>query len=139
MVLVDSSAWIEALRHKGSLEAKVALDGLLEVYEARLCAPVRLEVLGGARAAERSRLGAYFSLLPYRSCGPDDWDRAIALAWKLRDNGITVPWMDVRIAAIALKDEERVYAIDHHFAAIARVTGLRLYEPGPGGLFQPPG
>lgn len=41
------------------------------------------------------------------------------------------------IAAIALKDGERVYAIDRHFAAIARVTGLRLYEPGPGGLFSP--
>jgi hypothetical protein len=30
MVLVDSSAWIEGLRRKGSLEVKLALEGLLE-------------------------------------------------------------------------------------------------------------
>jgi predicted nucleic acid-binding protein len=137
MVLVDSSVWIEALRRKGSLEVAVALEGLLEVYEARLCAPVRLEVLGGARASERAWLGGYFSILPFRPCGADDWERAIALAWQLRNQGVTVPWMDALIAAIALKDGERVYAIDGHFTAIARVTGLRLYEPGPGGLFLP--
>jgi predicted nucleic acid-binding protein len=138
MVLVDSSVWIEGLRRKGRLDVAVALDGLLEVYEVRLCAPVRLEVLGGARASERSWLGRYFSVLPFRPCAADDWERAIALAWQLRDQGVTVPWLDVLIAAIALKDGERVYAIDGHFTAIARMTGLRLYQPGPGGLFSPP-
>lgn len=49
MVLVDSSVWIEALRRDGSLHVKVALESLLDAYEAQWCSLVRLEVMGGAR------------------------------------------------------------------------------------------
>lgn len=137
MVAVDSSAWIEGLRRAGSLEVKLALEGLLDAYEAQVCSPVRLEVLGGASATQRKRLSYYFSVIPYRVCGREDWERAISLAWRLRDCGVTVPWMDVLIAAMALHDGLRVYAIDPHFAHIAEITGLRLYEPGYGGRFSP--
>ena len=137
MVLVDSSAWIEALRRQGDLRVKLAVEGLLDAYEAQWCTPVRLEVLGGARKEERSRLGRHFSVIPYRLVREDDWERAIALAWRLRDGGLTVPWLDVLVAAVALHDNVRVYAVDAHFPEIARRTGLRLYEPGYGGVFVP--
>jgi len=135
MVLVDSSAWIEGLRRKGRLDVKLALEGLLDAYEAGICSPVRLEVLGGTSASERKRLSHYFSIIPHRPCDAVDWERAIALAWRLRDRGVTVPWMDTLIAAIALHDKTRVYAIDAHFTAISQITGLSLYEPGYGGSF----
>ena len=35
MVLVDSSAWIEALRRNGDLRVKLAIEGLLDAYEAQ--------------------------------------------------------------------------------------------------------
>jgi predicted nucleic acid-binding protein len=95
MVLVDSSAWIEALRRNGDLRVKLAIEGLLDAYEAQWCTPIRLEVLGGARKEERTRLGHWFSVIPYRSVREEDWERAIALAWRLRDGGLTVPWRDV--------------------------------------------
>ncbi|GAB4169749.1 MAG: hypothetical protein Fur0032_08420 [Terrimicrobiaceae bacterium] len=136
MVLVDSSAWIEALRRSGRLEVKLAVEGLLEAYEAQWCAPVRLEVLGGARPSERRPLGEYFSVIPYRRCTDADWERAITLAWSLRENGLTVPWLDVLIAAIALHDGTRVYAVDEHFKKISQLAGLPLYEPGYGGMFR---
>lgn len=139
MVLVDSSVWIEALRRQGRLEVKLALEGLLDVYEAQWCTPVRLEVLGGAKAGERGRLGRHFAAIPYRACTEADWDRAIALAWRLRDHGLTVPWLDVVIAALALHDTVRLYALDAHFARMAEFTGLRLYQPGYAGLFAPDG
>ena len=136
MVLVDSSVWIEALRRNGRLDIKLAVEGLLEVYEAQWCTPVRLEVLGGARAEERRRLGQHFSVIPYRSCNEQDWDRAIALAWKIRDKGLTVPWLDVVIASLAIQDGIRLFAIDEHFKMIGDIAGLALYEPGYGGMFQ---
>lgn len=136
MVLVDSSVWIEGLRRNGRLDVKVALESLLDHYEAQWCSPVRLEVLGGARKGERQRLGRYFSVIPYRPSREEDWDRAISLAWRLRDSGLTVPWLDVLIASIALHDEVRLYAIDQHFEEISRRTGLRLYRPGYGGAFE---
>ena len=137
MVLLDSSVWIEALRRNGRLDIKLAVEGLLEVYEAQWCTPVRLEVLGGARPEERRRLGQHFSVIPYRSCNEKDWDRAISLAWKLRDKGLTVPWLDVVIASLALHDGIRLFAVDEHFKKISALTGLLLYEPGYGGTFQP--
>jgi predicted nucleic acid-binding protein len=136
MVLVDSSVWIEGLRRNGRLDVKVALKSLLDHYEAQWCSPVRLEVLGGARKGERQRLGMYFSVIPYRPSREEDWDRAISLAWRLRDSGLTVPWLDVLIASIALHDGVRLYAIDQHFEEISRRTGLRLYRPGYGGAFE---
>jgi len=137
MVLVDSSVWIEALRRNGRLDIKLAVEGLLEAYEAQWCAPVRLEVLGGARPDERRRLGHHFSVIPYRPCNEQDWDRAISLAWKLRDKGLTVPWLDVVIASFALHDGIRLFAVDEHFKKISALTGLALYEPGYGGMFRP--
>jgi predicted nucleic acid-binding protein len=137
MVLVDSSAWIESLRRHGDMKVKLAIEGLLEAYEAQWCAPVRLEVLGGARKEERRRLGNYFSVVPYRSCREDDWERGISLAWRLRDKGLTVPWLDVLIAAIAIHDGVRLYAIDAHFSEMARHCPLLLYRPGYGGSFAP--
>ena len=72
-----------------------------------------------------------------RPCCKSDWEQAIALAWKLRDGGITVPWLDCLITVTALRDDLRLYAVDQHFKAIAKCTGLRLYAPGYGGTFTP--
>ncbi len=135
MVLIDSSVWIEALRRSGSLPVKLAVEGLLEAYEAQWCAPVRLEVIGGARRDQRRRLAAYFAVVPYRTVSTQDWENALTLAWKLRDAGLSVPWLDVLIVSLALQDDIRVYAIDRHFATMADFTGLRLYQPGYAGGF----
>ena len=137
MVLVDSSAWIEALRRNGDLRVKLAVEALLDAYEAQWCSPIRLEVLGGARREERTRLGHWFSVIPYRPVREEDWERGVALAWRLRDGGLTVPWLDVLISAVALHDNVRLYAVDAHFREISQRTGLRLYEPGYGGSYTP--
>ncbi len=136
MVQVDSSAWIESLRRDRDMRVKLAVEGLLEAYEAQWCSPVRLEVLGGARLEERALLGKCFSVIPYRTCREDEWDRAIALDWRLRTKGLTVPLLDVIIAAIAIHDGLRLYAIDAHFQEIAKHTSLLLYRPGYGGSFS---
>ena len=135
MVLVDSSAWIESLRRKGDLRVKLAIEGLLEAYEAQWCSPVRLEVLGGARLDERARLGMHFSVIPYGRA-PRTTGSARSLAWRLRGKGLTVPWLDVLIAAIAIHDGVRLYAIDAHFEEIAKHSELQLYQPGYGGSFK---
>ena len=137
MVLVDSSVWIEALRGRGRIEIKLAVEGLLEVDEAQWCTPGRLEVLGGARQDERDLLDQHFSAIPYRECDGQDWDRAISLASKIRDSGLTVSWLNILVAAIALHDGARLYAIGDHFQKIQELTGLVLYEPGHGGMFRP--
>jgi predicted nucleic acid-binding protein len=137
MVLVDSSAWIEAARRNGDLACKVTVEALLEEFEAALCGPVRLEVLGGAVPAERRRLEKYFSLLPYVPFEEADWQAAVRNSWSLRDAGETIPWNDLLVATLSLRTKIRVYAKDAHFNAMKRVLKIELYEPGPGGSFSP--
>lgn len=135
MVLVDSCCWIEALRKDGRIEVKAALQGLLDEFEALLCGPVELEVLGGSRATERQRIQSYFDILPYRTSNHKIWRDAIQTNWKLRDAGITAPWNDTIIATIACQYNYRVYSIDKHFPMMANVLGFSLYTPGYGGRY----
>lgn len=138
MVIVDSSIWIEAARRTGDLAAKVALECLLGEYEAVICAPVRLEVLGGARSEERSGLDAGFQCLPFLHVLDKDWQAAVRNAWKVRDSGLSIPWNDLLIATLAVRTGLRVFAKDKHFNAMAPVLGFTLYEPGYGGSYAPP-
>jgi predicted nucleic acid-binding protein len=137
MVIVDSSIWIEAARRTGDIGAKVALECLLGEYEAVLCAPVRLEVLGGARKEERQELDLGFQSIPFLQVLDKDWQAAVKNAWTLRDRGHSVPWNDILIATLAVRSGFRVFARDKHFEAMAPVLGFTLYEPGYGGSYAP--
>lgn len=137
MILIDSSIWIGAAREDGDLLVKVALRAILHEYEALLCSPVRLEVLGGARRDERRRWGEHFAVLPYRTVTEKDWEQAIRNGWKLKDAGLTAPWNDILIATLAQRDNVRVYSADKHFDLMRSVLGFRAYAPGPSGRFVP--
>jgi len=138
MVLVDSSVWIEALRRDGHLGVKLALENLLEAYEAAWCGPVKLEVLGGARPQDRKPLEAHFGCIPYFSMPDTAWDSAKQLAWRLRDRGCLVPWNDILIATLSISADCRVYAVDKHFTLMHDASaGIRLYQPGYGGKYNP--
>ncbi len=139
MVLVDPSTRIEAGRQDTATSGpKLAVEGLLEAYKAQWCAPVRLEILGCARKEERHSLGIRFSVILYRSCTEDDGERAITLAWKLRNAGSHRPVArcSCQRHSIALHDAKRVYAVDKHFSAITRILPIRLYQPDCGGTDQ---
>jgi predicted nucleic acid-binding protein len=137
MVLVDSSVWIEALRSQGDVGVKHALEALLDADEALWCGPVKLEVLGGARPDMRRRLAFFFDAVPYRDPGSDSWPRAVRLSWGLRDAGLTIPWNDILIAALAMQWGCPVFALDRHFRQIAEIAPLDLYEPRRGGGVAP--
>jgi predicted nucleic acid-binding protein len=138
MVLVDSSVWIEALRRDGSLQVKVALENLLDEYEAAWCGPVKLEVLGGARVQERGKLEEHFKCIPYLPMNDSQWDFAKDIAWRLRDRGCNPPWNDILIASLSLKAGCRLYAMDKHFEQMRDAgAGIVLYEPGYGGAYNP--
>ncbi len=135
MVLVDSSIWIEGFRRDGELAVKVALDGLLDAYEAMWCGPVKLEVLGGARREERGKLEFFFDCIPYGAITDAAWDDAKKLAWHMRDRGHTIPWNDILIASLARSWNVRVYAKDQHYEILGREAGVLLYRPGYGGSY----
>ena len=136
MVLVDSSVWIEGLRRRGDLATKVALEALLEVGGALVSGPILLEVLGGCRPRERRRLLDYFAGVPYRRVPDEAWRRAARLSWRLREDGITLPWSDLLIGSLGLLWDLRVFAADRHFDILESQAQLRRYRPGPGGTYS---
>ena len=137
MVLVDTSVWIKAGRRDGDLAVKVALESLLEAYEATWCGVVKLEFVGRVRAEQRPKLEFFFSTIPYRAITEKTWSAAKKLGWKLRDAGVTVPNNDILLAALAIEAMCRLYSTDGHFEDIARVEpALFLYKPGYGGMYN---
>jgi len=139
MVLVDTSAWVAFFRRDGPLETKLAVNALLDEYEATLCGPVEMEFLGGAAPRERPRIQAWFDILPYLPNDQKLWRKAATAYADLRSSGFTIPWNDVLVATLALESGHRVYATDRHFENMANVLPLRLYRPGYNGGFTPDG
>lgn len=137
MVLVDSCIWIEAAKRQGDLKVKLALEELLSEGEAAFCGPVKLEILGAVGRERRQSFARRMRDVPYFPMPDTLWEDAVRLSGRLRDGGLAVPWNDILITAVGLERKVRVYSTDGHFASIAKICGLTLYEPGYGGQFIP--
>jgi len=101
------------------------------------CGPIKLEVLGGARAQDRKRLLLCFGCVPYRAMEDGSWEFAADCAWRLRGKGHSLPWNDILIGSLSIQWKCRVYAKDQHFETLRDVLGIRLNTPGSGGSYRP--
>lgn len=102
-VLIDTSAWLFALRKDFLPEIKNRVDLLLKENLVLTTGIIRLELLAGTRSeAEYNRLKTRLSGL--QSVQTDDllWEMACEIGFKLRRKGITVPYTDILISACAL-------------------------------------
>lgn len=127
MVIVDTSAWIQALR-PGASAKRQELDRLLSQREVAMVGPVLAEVLQGARSShEFQELHVRLTALPYLAETVGTWARVGGLAYELRQRGASLTLVDLLIASLALEHDCAVYTFDEHFQ---RVPGLKLHQPG---------
>ncbi len=129
MILADTSAWVEYDRATGSavhrrLAALIAADELVAVTE-----PVVMEVLAGARNAEREsdlrRLLRRFHLLAFDATA--DFDGAVRIYRRCRAAGVTPRGMvDCLIAAVAWRSGATLLAQDADMLHLAEVVGIAL-------------
>lgn len=127
MILVDTSVWVNLLSVRPTLKLSPEGLGLIAT-----CPPVIQEVLQGIRSDLHHRK-AKDALLAFPCLPPslsrDDFLSASDLYRSLRRRGITVrASTDCLIAAIALKYQLPLWAIDRDFAHIAKYCDLRLHE-----------
>lgn len=118
-ILVDTSAWIEALRPDG--EDRIRREVRLAVEEgvAVFCDLVLLELWIGARGeAERRYLGALERELECLPTTPEVWQRSRELARRCRRAGLTIPATDLLIASCATHHEAALLHRDRHFDRI---------------------
>lgn len=124
LVLVDTSAWIDAFR--GSTEwVAEALHKLLDEDRALTCGPVLFEIRRGIKPAERRRVMPLMDALHHLPFEELDWSEAGELDATLRKLGHTLPSVDVLIAHICLKHKVRLLTLDSHFRL---VPGLEVEE-----------
>jgi predicted nucleic acid-binding protein len=128
-VLVDSSAWIEALPAGGETSYRVAIDQLLRDARAATCEVVVAEVLRGIRPKDQLTILsgglAAAAVLDMQGTG----EEAGQLAWALRARGLTLPTTDLLIVAVARLHSAALLHRDKHLAEAANVLGLQVVEP----------
>ena len=125
--LVDTSAWILALRKDFVPAVKERIDHLLKENAIITTGMVKLEILGGTKTeTDFQRLKGRLDALDSVDLDTSLWEKSYDLAFKLRRKGITVPYTDILIAACALKIGSTVVHADAHFDLMAGHISLKV-------------
>ncbi len=125
--LIDTSAWICALRKNGNPKIRARVADLLERERVSTCGMIKLELLGGTKSEqEYTMLKARLNALEDESNEFSLWETAFAMAYKLRRSGLTIPSTDILIAASALITQATLVHVDRHFDLIASHMDLRV-------------
>ena len=125
--LIDTSAWILALRKNFAPPLKERIDHVLRDNEVFTTGFIVLELLGGVKTElEYKRLKSRLDALD--SIATDDtlWQNACELAFHLRRKGVTVPNTDILIAACAIHAKATLIHADKHFDSIANHSSLKV-------------
>ena len=125
--LVDTSAWLLALRTDFVPAIKDRIDHLLRDDAIITTGMIKLEILSGARTEpEFRRLKQGLDAL--ESIGTDGgaWEEACKVGFRLRRKGVTVPHTDILVAACAMTTKAILIHVDTHFDLIAKHTGLQV-------------
>lgn len=127
LILIDTLAWIHALRPNGSPAIRETVKEVLGNGLAASTEMVVLELAGGVKEQEKySELVEELLAVHQLSADKDTWRLAFSLHFDMRRKGITVPSPDILIAAVAIKNRCSLLQDDKHFKLIAKHTSLRL-------------
>jgi predicted nucleic acid-binding protein len=126
MIIADTSVWIAYQRDPAS-EIGSEFESLLITGSIAMVGPVMAEILHGCRS------DVEYDFYVGRLDGPqfldtdqETWVLVGELGYRLRRHGVTVPFSDLVISALAIQNGLPVYTLDEDFQ---RIPGLELYEP----------
>ena len=121
LVFVDTSAWILALKgeHK---EAVRLIDHLLAENRVATSGIVVLELSYGIKTKKDFKeLVDEMESLKWLEMDAKVWRKAYSLAYQSRRKGITVPAVDVLIAALVIENNCKLVHADNHFNKLSEV------------------
>jgi predicted nucleic acid-binding protein len=126
MFLIDTSAWIFALRKNYNPYIKERIDTILSESTIAINGIIELELLGGVKTEkEYARLKSRLDVLHYIEATKSLWDFSSRLAFDLKRSGINIPYTDIFIAASALQEEAILLHADAHFDSISEHAPLK--------------
>ena len=124
MFLIDSSAWIEYLRPKGSQKVKQKVREILQREEAACCGIVVVEILRGAtNEKDFQSLSDSLRSLPQIPIDDPVVERASRWGFLLNRKGKFVSTTDLIIASAAYK-KARLIHVDSDFELVSTEVDL---------------
>jgi len=127
MILIDTSAWLFALKKNFHPVIKERIELVLIESDVATNGIIALELLGGTKSEkEYNRLKSRLDALYYIEATKSLWDLSSNLVFDLRRKGVTVPYTDIFIAASAMKEKAILLHADSHFDVIANHTDLKV-------------
>lgn len=125
MVLVDTNIIIDVWKNSESPYKKV-----FETEKICICGVVRSELLHGAYSEKNlSLMSKNLDLLKEINIQNHEWDDFGKMLYKLRKNGVTLPYADALIAFIAIRNDVSVLTEDKHFRLIQVIfPDLKLFS-----------
>lgn len=127
MIIVDTSVWVSVLRSRRGREAAI-FDALVDTDYVLLAAPVRTELLGGARSAARAQLKRALTALPVVYPTDDTWRLMDQWSSLAADRGCHFGVGDLLIAALANESGALVWSLDSDFARMEKLRLVSLYR-----------
>lgn len=122
ITLIDTSAWIEALRIKGKDEIRKQVKDLLISGDARIAEPILIELFHGARGKkELDTIQDLAMTVPVLKCSDKVFSESYKHAMELRKKGLTVPAMDILIYSIAIFHKALIFHNDSDFTAMQTI------------------
>jgi len=119
MILVDTSAWITSFKKTGHDELKEFMRQAIVSGLAVTSPVIILELLQGCRSVgERDALKIKMESLDILSITLSVWEQAYELGFSLRRKGLTIPIVDLIIAAVAIENKSLLLHHDDHFKMI---------------------
>lgn len=127
MILIDTSVWIFALRKKPNESIKNKVDKYLSDGVVAITPPIKFELLCGLKnKKDLERMALRFDALPSFKIKNLTWNIATDLAFGLRRKGITIPYFDLLISAVALENGVPLVHADSHFDTVSKHTALKV-------------
>lgn len=127
LVLVDTSAWIEALRPSGSKDVKEKIEILLGEDCVAISGIIKLELLSGARTEKEYReLSEDLEGLHYVPTHEDVWRHSYRLSRDINKEGLSIPATDLLIASVAITAGCAIMHLDKHFTLLAKHSPLQI-------------
>lgn len=122
LVLVETSAWVQALRRGGDAAVRARVRQLLDEQRAAWCEMVRLELWSGVGGPdERRDLLRLDDALPRVPITDEVWQDAAQLAARARAGGKRFPASDLVIFACAKRHGLLIEHADRHYDMMDRL------------------
>ena len=133
-VLVDTSVWSLALRHKIRAEnasTRFELESLVTDGRVTMIGPIRQELLSGIKEKSQfERLRELLRAFPDTAITSDDYEEAASFYNRCRERGVQGSNTDFVICAVAIRNAFSIFTTDGDFSHFAKILPIALYS-GP--------